>query len=176
MIGLVAALLALPIIWAMGGKIELTDSGVYWIAAWLTISSCLTLFVASPFFMWAEQKRRADVAVSSLRRFDPERTKELRNAIKDIRSLALSGRGSADTAEILNRFNNVAEDFVGVADLNADLSTLDNRIVRILTIRDHMQRSRPDDDFDQSVLTGLINDALAASDNILRSTDGVILS
>ena len=54
--GLIAALLALPMIWAIGGTLELTAKGVWWGAAWLTISSLLLLFVFAPFFLWRESR------------------------------------------------------------------------------------------------------------------------
>ena len=52
--GLIAALLALPVVWALGGTLEPTATGLWWIAAWFTVSSLLLLFVISPFFLWLE--------------------------------------------------------------------------------------------------------------------------
>jgi hypothetical protein len=53
--GLVAALLALPIVSAFGGKLEATDTGLYWIAVWLTTSAIVLIFIVSPFFVWRSQ-------------------------------------------------------------------------------------------------------------------------
>ncbi len=53
--GLVAALLALPLWWAVDGKLGLTLSGLWWFALWLTISSTLLLLVIAPFILWRRQ-------------------------------------------------------------------------------------------------------------------------
>jgi hypothetical protein len=62
MMGLVAALFALPVIWAAGGKVEPTPAGLAWIAAWVTLSGLLHLFVIAPFLIWRNEKRVANEA------------------------------------------------------------------------------------------------------------------
>lgn len=54
-ISLVAALLALPIVWTFGGKLEPTEIGAYWIAIWLTASAAVLIFIVAPFVLWRSQ-------------------------------------------------------------------------------------------------------------------------
>ena len=68
-VGLVAALLALPIVWAFGGKLEPTETGAYWIAVWLTTLAAVLILVVSPFFLWRSQT--AKLAVLSNAQADP---------------------------------------------------------------------------------------------------------
>ena len=60
-VGLVAALLALPIVWALGGKLEPTETGAYWIAVWLTTLAAVLILVVSPFFLWRSQTAKLAV-------------------------------------------------------------------------------------------------------------------
>lgn len=53
----VVALLALPGLWLLGGKLELTERGVWWGATWLTVTGFLLLFMVAPFFLWREYRR-----------------------------------------------------------------------------------------------------------------------
>lgn len=56
---LLAALLALPLVWLLGGKIEPTAEGAAWLAVWVTTSALITLFAISPFHIWRERRRSA---------------------------------------------------------------------------------------------------------------------
>ena len=56
MTGILASLLALPVVWMLGGKLELTQQGVAWAAVWLTVSTLLLMFAISPFVMWKKDK------------------------------------------------------------------------------------------------------------------------
>jgi hypothetical protein len=53
---LLGGIFALPIVWLMGGKLELTQQGVLWTAVWATTSALFTLFVIAPFHLWREQR------------------------------------------------------------------------------------------------------------------------
>jgi hypothetical protein len=39
-------------LWLLGGRFELTERGMLWAAAWLTVTALLLLFVVAPFFLW----------------------------------------------------------------------------------------------------------------------------
>ncbi|HRK18890.1 MAG TPA: hypothetical protein PK970_08035 [Hyphomicrobiaceae bacterium] len=53
-IALFSAIIAYPIMMFAGGKLELTEKGVIWLAAWLSLSAFIYLFVAAPFLLWSE--------------------------------------------------------------------------------------------------------------------------
>lgn len=59
MAGILAAIIALPLLWLLGGTLEPTPRGVWWIAVWLTVSSVLLLFAIAPFFLWLDGRKTA---------------------------------------------------------------------------------------------------------------------
>jgi hypothetical protein len=55
-ISFVVAVLAVPLLYLMGGALELTEKGLWWGAAWLTFTTLLLMFVIAPFFLWREYR------------------------------------------------------------------------------------------------------------------------
>jgi hypothetical protein len=74
----VAALLALPVLWALKGyALEWTDLVPWLVAWWLTVTALL-LFLVAPFLLWREQ-RQANAAVGQARNLRTLITAELAN-------------------------------------------------------------------------------------------------
>ena len=67
LVSMIAAFLAFPIIWLLGGRPELAQQWVMFFAEWVSASAFLNVFVFAPFLVW--KKQRADlIAVTSSRR------------------------------------------------------------------------------------------------------------
>ena len=49
---LISGLLALPLMWLLGGKIEPTAQGTCMSAVWFTTSATIDTLVVAPFFLW----------------------------------------------------------------------------------------------------------------------------
>ena len=64
-VGIIAALLAYPIVWLLGGTLEFTPRGLAWLPVWLTTSGLLALFVIAPFLLWLEQHKALEPVASS---------------------------------------------------------------------------------------------------------------
>jgi hypothetical protein len=60
MSGLISALLSFPLMWLLGGTIELTATGLWWLALWASTSAAITLLIISPFHVWSDQKCQID--------------------------------------------------------------------------------------------------------------------
>lgn len=54
--GFIGALLAFPVVWILGGVLEPTATGAWWIAVWLTTASLITLIVIAPFQVYRTQR------------------------------------------------------------------------------------------------------------------------
>jgi hypothetical protein len=57
LVGLCAAFLTLPLVWAAGGTVEPVFLAIAWIACWLVASAALLVLMLSPMFMWREARR-----------------------------------------------------------------------------------------------------------------------
>jgi hypothetical protein len=56
---MIGSFLAFPLVWLLGGRLELTERGIYSFAAWLLLSAFLNVLVLAPFANWRERRSAA---------------------------------------------------------------------------------------------------------------------